>query len=61
MGLFSELPRWPIVVGDAERLEHEVVALERAPQYDGVHVRMVWAKDTVHDILVMAAWDEQVR
>ncbi|KAH9177741.1 Alpha/Beta hydrolase protein [Lactarius sanguifluus] len=61
MGLFTEFPRTMIVVGDAERLEREVVALERALEYDGVRVRMVWAKDAVHDILIMGAWDERVR
>ncbi|KAH9073018.1 alpha/beta-hydrolase [Lactarius deliciosus] len=61
MGLFTEFPRAMIVVGDAERLEREVVALERALEYDGVRVRMVWAKDAVHDILIMGAWDERVR
>jgi len=60
-GLFTEFPRAMIVVGDAERLEREVVALERALEYDGVRVRMVWAKDAVHDILIMGAWDERVR
>ena len=60
-GLFTEFPRAMVVVGDAERLEREVVALERALEYDGVRVRMVWAKDAVHDILIMGAWDERVR
>jgi acetyl esterase/lipase len=61
MGLFTEFPRALIVVGDAERLEREVVALERALEHDGVRVRMVWAKDAVHDVLIMGAWDERVR
>jgi len=61
MGLFTEFPRALVVVGDAERLEREVAALERALEHDGVRVRMVWAKDAVHDILIMAAWDERVR
>ncbi|KAI0250674.1 hypothetical protein BJV78DRAFT_547163 [Lactifluus subvellereus] len=61
MGLFTDFPRALVVVGDAERLEREVVALERALEHDGVRVRMVWAKDAVHDILVMGAWDERVR
>jgi len=44
------------VVGeDAERPEREVAALERALGHDGVHVRMVWAKD----VLAMATWDER--
>ena len=61
MGLFTDFPRALIVVGDAERLEREVAALERALEHDGVRVRMVWAKDAVHDVLIMAAWDERVR
>ena len=61
MGLFTDFPRAMVVVGDAERLEREVVALERALEHDGVRVRMVWAKDAVHDILIMATWDERVR
>jgi len=61
MGLFTDFPRALIVVGDAERLEREVAALERALEHDGVRVRMVWAKDAVHDVLIMAAWDESVR
>jgi len=61
MGLFTEFPRALIVVGDAERLEREVAALERALEHDGVRVRMVWAKDAVHDVLIMGAWDERVR
>ena len=40
---------------DAERPEREVAALERALGHDGVHVRMVWAKD----VLAMATWDER--
>jgi acetyl esterase/lipase len=61
MGLFTDFPRALVVVGDAERLEREVVALERALEHDGVRVRMVWAKDAVHDVLIMSAWDERVR
>ncbi|KAH9973785.1 hypothetical protein BGW80DRAFT_1458832 [Lactifluus volemus] len=61
MGLFTDFPRALIVVGDAERLEREVAALERALEHDGVRVRMVWAKDAVHDILIMGAWDERIR
>lgn len=61
MGLFTDFPRALIVVGDAERLEREVVALERGLEHDGVRVRMVWAKDAVHDVLMMGAWDERVR
>jgi acetyl esterase/lipase len=61
MGLFTDFPRTLVVVGDAERLEREVVALERALEHDGVRVRMVWAKDAVHDVLIMGVWDERVR
>jgi len=61
MGLFTDFPRVLVVAGDAERLEREVAALERALVHDGVRARMVWAKDAVHDILIMAKWDERVR
>ena len=61
MGLFTDFPRALVVAGDAERLEREVAALERALVHDGVRTRMVWAKDAVHDILIMAKWDERVR
>ena len=61
MGLFTDFPRVLVVAGDAERLEREVAALERALVHDGVRTRMVWAKDAVHDILIMAKWDERVR
>jgi acetyl esterase/lipase len=61
MGLFTDFPRALVVVGDAERLEREIAALERALEHDGVRVRMVWAKDAVHDTLIMATWDERVR
>ena len=46
---------------DAERLEREVLALERGMERDGVRVRMVWAKDGCHDLLILAHWDEKVR
>jgi len=59
--LLQHFPSAMIVVRTAERLEREVAALERALEYDGVRVRMVWAKDAVRDILVMAAWDDRVR
>lgn len=42
------------MVGDAERLEREVAALERVLEHDGIRVRMVWARD----VLAMATWDE---
>jgi hypothetical protein len=35
--------------------------LERPLEHDGVRVRMAWAGDAAHDVLVMAAWDERVR
>ena len=35
MGLFTDFPSAMIVVGDAQRLEREVAALERALEYDG--------------------------
>lgn len=60
-GLFTNFPRALIVVGDAERLEREVLALERGLERDGVRVRMVWAKDGCHDLLILASWDEKVR
>lgn len=61
LGLFTRFPRALIAVGDAERLEREVVALERGLERDGVRVKMVWAKDGVHDLLILAHWDEKVR
>ncbi|KAI0319304.1 hypothetical protein OF83DRAFT_1111163 [Amylostereum chailletii] len=61
LGLFTNFPRALITVGDAERLEREVVALEKGMERDGVRVRMVWAKDGVHDLLILAKWDETVR
>jgi acetyl esterase/lipase len=60
-GLFTNFPRALIVVGDAERLEREVLALERGLERDNVRVRMVWAKDGCHDLLILAYWDEKVR
>ncbi|KZV76465.1 alpha/beta-hydrolase [Peniophora sp. CONT] len=60
-GLFTNFPRALITVGDAERLEREVLALERGMERDGVRVRMVWAKDGCHDLLILASWDEKVR
>ncbi|KAI0032882.1 alpha/beta-hydrolase [Vararia minispora EC-137] len=60
-GLFTNFPRTLVVVGDAERLEREVLALERGMERDGVRVRMVWAKDGCHDLLILAYWDEKVR
>ena len=38
----------------------KVAALERALEHDGIRMWMVLAKDAIHDILVVAAWDERV-
>ena len=56
MYIFTDFPRTLIVVGDAERLEGEVAALERALEQERVRAWMVWAKDAVYDVLVMAMW-----
>ncbi len=61
LSLFSEFPKTCIVLGDAERLEREVMKLMGAMERDGVQVRRVWVKDGVHDILMMGWWDEQIR
>ena len=39
MSLFTDFPRALIVAGDAEQLEHEVVALGRVLEHEGVNVR----------------------
>jgi hypothetical protein len=61
--LFSNFPKTLIVVGDAERLEHEIRNLISAMERDGTGVEVMWAKDAVHDILMMAPgwWDEKVK
>ncbi|OCH89335.1 alpha/beta-hydrolase [Obba rivulosa] len=61
MSLFTDFPRTCIVLGDAERLEREVMKLVGAMERDGVEVRTVWVEDGVHDVLQMAWWDERVR
>ncbi|KAH9922883.1 alpha/beta-hydrolase [Amylocystis lapponica] len=61
LSLFSEFPRACVVLGDAERLEREVVKLVSAMERDGVDVRTVWVVDGVHDVLMMGWWDERVR
>jgi len=61
LSLFTEFPKACIVLGDAERLEREVMKLVGAMERDGVDVRTVWVEDGVHDVLMMGWWDERVR
>ena len=61
LSLFSEFPRACVVLGDAERLEREVIKLIGAMERDGVNVKTVWVEDGVHDVLMMGWWDEKVR
>lgn len=61
LALFEGFPKACVVLGDAERLESEVLKLIGAMEHDGVQVKMVGAKDAVHDILIMGWWDEVVR
>ncbi|EED85054.1 predicted protein [Postia placenta Mad-698-R] len=61
LSLFSEFPRACIVLGDAERLEREVMKLVSGMERDGVDVRTIWVEDGVHDVLMMGWWDERVR
>ncbi|PCH35403.1 alpha/beta-hydrolase [Wolfiporia cocos MD-104 SS10] len=61
LSLFSEFPQTCVVLGDAERLEREVMRLVGAMERDGVEVRTVWVEDGVHDVLMMGWWDERVR
>lgn len=50
-----------MVLGDAERLEREVIKLVGAMERDGVTVTTVCVEDGVHDVLMMGWWDEKVR
>jgi hypothetical protein len=61
LALFESFPKTCVVLGDAERLETEVLKLVGAMEHDGVQVKMIGAKDAVHDILMMGWWDEVVR
>jgi hypothetical protein len=61
LALFEGFPKACVVLGDAERLESEVLKLVGAMEHDGVQVKMIGAKDAVHDILIMGWWDEVVR
>lgn len=60
--LFGDFPRTLVVVGDAERLVREIKSLVAAMERDGVDVRTHWAKDAVHDILIIGDvwWDKEV-
>lgn len=61
LALFEGFPKACVVLGDAERLESEVLKLVGAMEHDGVQVKMIGAKDAVHDILMMGWWDEVIR
>ena len=61
LALFEDFSRTCVVLGDAERLETEVLKLVGAMEHDGVEVKVIEAKDAVHDILMMGWWDETVR
>ena len=61
LSLFEDFSRTCVVLGDAERLESEVLKLVGAMKHDGVQVKMIGVKDAVHDILMMGWWDEVVR
>ena len=61
LALFENFARTCVVLGDAERLESEVLKLVGAMKHDGVEVKMIGVKDAVHDILMMGWWDEVVR
>ncbi|KAI8976694.1 alpha/beta-hydrolase [Trametes punicea] len=61
LSLFSEFPKTCVVLGDAERLEREVMRLVGAMERDGVEVHTIWVKDAPHDVLIMGWWDEGVR
>lgn len=61
LSLFTEFPKVCVVLGDAERLEREVIKLVGAMESDGVRVRMIRVQDAPHDVLMMGWWDEKVR
>ncbi|OSD01431.1 alpha/beta-hydrolase [Trametes coccinea BRFM310] len=61
LSLFTEFPKTCVVLGDAERLEREVMRLVGAMERDGVDVHTIWVKDAPHDVLMMGWWDESVR
>jgi len=61
LALFEDFARTCVVLGDAERLETEVLKLVGSMQHDGVEVKMIGVKDAVHDILMMGWWDEVIR
>lgn len=61
LGLFTHFPRVCVVLGDAERLEREVMKLIGAMESDGVGVCTVRVRDAPHDVLMMGWWDEEVR
>ncbi|OJT08233.1 hypothetical protein TRAPUB_870 [Trametes pubescens] len=61
LSLFTEFPKSCVVLGDAERLEREVMRLVGAMERDGVDVHTIWVKDAPHDVLMMGYWDERVR
>ena len=61
LNLFENFPKACVLIGDAERLEAEVLKLVGAMEHDGVTVKVIGAKDAVHDILMMRWWDERVR
>ncbi|KAI0739053.1 alpha/beta-hydrolase [Daedaleopsis nitida] len=61
LSLFTGFPKVCVVLGDAERLEREVMRLVGAMERDGTEVHTVWVKDAPHDVLMMGWWDERVR
>lgn len=61
LSLFTEFPKVCVVLGDAERLEREVMKLVGAMERDGTDVHTIWVKDAPHDVLMMGWWDEKVR
>lgn len=61
LSLFTEFPRTCVVLGDAERLEREIMKLIGAMESDGVRVCAVRVRDAPHDVLMMGWWDEKVR